>query len=544
MMKEMEWDVFIVHASEDKDSFVRPLAHALSQEGIKVWFDEHSLFIGDSIRRGIEDGLRSSTFGVIIISPDFLNKEWPQKELDYFISSETDFGQRILPVYHNVTPDDIRDKIPLLADRLATTSAKGLKDVVLNLVNAIKLKRRISVNSKINPTKFNKIDLTSENLSQQLYDYLINPVEHNGLSNPKTWNQLENKNILFVDDDPNLNDALQKITKDIGLASEISANGYEALIKLDRHFDVVISDLRMPGISGEELCERVTLKHTNTSVILMSGFLNGTEPHLKNLAHAAFIVKPFEINELFKVIYEVLQEKGLYQFVKTNFPDGACVYRILYHTRKIIKEFLQHYQTNDLFEVAIRHKIKDTIREFCNNAQKHIGNSSELANQMSLKVQRLNEMMDQIHHNSSSSLDKILKGLKQDIESKRKLIFVSLSKMPKFTSETISKDLETFLAFCALEFTDNAQASIKNKGQINITFRKVITRNALQLSVWDDGPIIKPELAEHVFEEGVTTKGPGRGIGLYIIKNLCDRFGGDVHLNQDEGVQFSVIVPF
>lgn len=46
-------DCFIVHASEDKDAVARPLALALSQMGFRVWYDEFSLEIGDSLRRTI-----------------------------------------------------------------------------------------------------------------------------------------------------------------------------------------------------------------------------------------------------------------------------------------------------------------------------------------------------------------------------------------------------------------------------------------------------------------------------------------------------------
>ena len=44
-------DPFVLHASEDKDSFVRPLAHTLRVLGLEVWYDEFSLRIGDSLSR-------------------------------------------------------------------------------------------------------------------------------------------------------------------------------------------------------------------------------------------------------------------------------------------------------------------------------------------------------------------------------------------------------------------------------------------------------------------------------------------------------------
>jgi len=61
-------DVFISHASEDKLDIARPLAEALKLRGLSVWFDEYELTLGDSLRRKIEEGLRSSRFGVTILS--------------------------------------------------------------------------------------------------------------------------------------------------------------------------------------------------------------------------------------------------------------------------------------------------------------------------------------------------------------------------------------------------------------------------------------------------------------------------------------------
>jgi hypothetical protein len=55
--EERRWEVFISHASEDKDGFVRPLARALAQLGVSVWFDEFEIEIGDSISRSIDRGL-------------------------------------------------------------------------------------------------------------------------------------------------------------------------------------------------------------------------------------------------------------------------------------------------------------------------------------------------------------------------------------------------------------------------------------------------------------------------------------------------------
>ena len=78
----MLYDVFVCHASEDKETFVRPLVQALRAEHIEVWYDEFTLTLGDSIRRAIDKGLRSSRFGIVVLSRAFFEKEWPQYELD------------------------------------------------------------------------------------------------------------------------------------------------------------------------------------------------------------------------------------------------------------------------------------------------------------------------------------------------------------------------------------------------------------------------------------------------------------------------------
>src|SRR5690348_16534827 len=63
-----KWDVFISHASEDKQEIAAPLAAKLTQRGIAVWYDDFSLKIGDSLRASIDNGLINSRYGVVILS--------------------------------------------------------------------------------------------------------------------------------------------------------------------------------------------------------------------------------------------------------------------------------------------------------------------------------------------------------------------------------------------------------------------------------------------------------------------------------------------
>jgi hypothetical protein len=131
-----QWDVFISHASEDK-SFVRELANALQQKGLRVWYDELTLKVGDSLREEIDRGLANSRFGIVVLSPNFFGKEWAKLELDGLLARQIAGQKVILPVWHNLTADQVRQYSPSLAGRLAVSSAQGLDHVVAELVRAI-----------------------------------------------------------------------------------------------------------------------------------------------------------------------------------------------------------------------------------------------------------------------------------------------------------------------------------------------------------------------------------------------------------------------
>jgi len=130
---EYQWDVFISHASEDKEIFVRRLADELGKS-CRVWYDEFTLKIGDSLRRSIDKGLAQSRYGVVVLSHNFFRKEWPQKELDGLVTLERDGRKVILPIWLDVDAVEIRRYSPLLADRVAAKASDGLEQVVAKLL--------------------------------------------------------------------------------------------------------------------------------------------------------------------------------------------------------------------------------------------------------------------------------------------------------------------------------------------------------------------------------------------------------------------------
>jgi hypothetical protein len=133
-----EFDFFISHASEDKDDFVRPLAEKLRRLGAKVWYDEFTLRVGDSLRGSIDLGLSRSRYGIVVLSNSFFEKDWPQHELNGLMSRETAGRKVILPIWHGVRQEQVRQYSPILADKVALVSAsKNLDEIAATLVEQL-----------------------------------------------------------------------------------------------------------------------------------------------------------------------------------------------------------------------------------------------------------------------------------------------------------------------------------------------------------------------------------------------------------------------
>lgn len=136
----MNFHLFISHASEDKDDFVRPLTEKLKEAGIVYWFDEHSLSVGDGLRESIDQGLRNSAYGLVILSKNFFKKKWVSKELGGLFAKEISQGRRvILPVWYDISYQEIVDESPLLADVFGIQHRGDLDATVREICKVLKI---------------------------------------------------------------------------------------------------------------------------------------------------------------------------------------------------------------------------------------------------------------------------------------------------------------------------------------------------------------------------------------------------------------------
>lgn len=123
--EDEEYDVFISHAWEDKESFVNEFVEELIKKEIRVWYDNERIGWGDSMREKIDEGLRKSRFGIAVLSPDYIadGKYWTKSELDGIFQLESINGKSLLPIWHNLTKKRVMEYSPIIAGRLAMNTA-------------------------------------------------------------------------------------------------------------------------------------------------------------------------------------------------------------------------------------------------------------------------------------------------------------------------------------------------------------------------------------------------------------------------------------
>ena len=131
-------DIFLSHASEDKDSIARPLKDALERLGMSVFFDEISIQWGESIAERLQSGIQSARFAIVILSPNFSRKVWTKIELQSLQALFAASGRNnILPLWHDLSRDDALSMFTLLTPFKALRTDENTIDEIASFAKAV-----------------------------------------------------------------------------------------------------------------------------------------------------------------------------------------------------------------------------------------------------------------------------------------------------------------------------------------------------------------------------------------------------------------------
>ncbi|MEZ5086633.1 MAG: toll/interleukin-1 receptor domain-containing protein [Tessaracoccus sp.] len=131
-------DVFLCHAWGDRQGTAQELHDLLEGFGVSVWFSEKDVALGTSLVREIDKGLRMSHIGIVLATPNLLKSLAAEgiadKELSALLATD-----RVIPVVHGISYDELRDESPLLASRSGlSTGEDTLEQVAVKIANAVR----------------------------------------------------------------------------------------------------------------------------------------------------------------------------------------------------------------------------------------------------------------------------------------------------------------------------------------------------------------------------------------------------------------------
>lgn len=134
---DKRYDLFLSHASEDK-VFTKPLADKLKSVGLEVWYDDHDLNKSEQLREDLDNGLKKSDFGVIVLSKNYFIKGWTQLELNAWINLLVYSNRKIITIYYGVNIHDVIAFSPIVSTINAFQSTDGIDKISSGVYDIIK----------------------------------------------------------------------------------------------------------------------------------------------------------------------------------------------------------------------------------------------------------------------------------------------------------------------------------------------------------------------------------------------------------------------
>ena len=130
-------DVFLCHAWDDRQGAAKELHDLLEARGVKVWFSEKDIALGEPFLREIDRGLAKSRVGIVLVTPNFLKRvhghSIADKELSVLLH-----GGKLVPIIHRTTFAELNEESPMLASRNGLSTAEdSMADVATKIADLV-----------------------------------------------------------------------------------------------------------------------------------------------------------------------------------------------------------------------------------------------------------------------------------------------------------------------------------------------------------------------------------------------------------------------
>jgi signal transduction histidine kinase len=379
--------------------------------------------------------------------------------------------------------------------------------------------------------------------------------------------------VLFVDDENNILSSLKRTCRSESYACFYATSGQEALNILDIHpVNVVVTDMKMPGMMGEDLLYEIKQQHPNIVRLILSA-QSDSSSLLKAINTGyiyRFITKPWDKREL-KIIIRQALELALIQEEKRNLIEQ------LKEQNRMLEEKVDR-RSRQLLKIKGQAEIGKYAAQLVHNLKNPlhaIMGTLDLTDLLMSKNDQISsrELAEVTHlaKKSANQLCGIIKGVLEHAGTARhfELAPVNVNQIieeemaffdinPAFKTE-IQKELDLHAdlppvlgdAVQIKQIIDNivgnaidAMASVEFK---RLTIRTDIDSGFIVIEIEDTGEGIDPEDMDRIFNSDFTTKpiDKGTGLGLVSVKTMVDAYQGhvDVRSEKGQGTTFIIRLP-
>jgi len=552
MPTEFQYDVFLSHNSADK-ARVRKLAERLKQAGLRVWFDEWIIQPGDDIYLAIERGLEVSCTLVLCLSPAALGSDWVGLERSTVLFRDpANAGRRMIPLLlaDCKLPDalrrykyvDYREEAEKAFSELFGTLQPTSPEVLRPPSTPKKDK------AKNGPQHGIDAEQTKISEFQQAFaDYIYGPQQ----GQYPIADLGARRRILVIDDDEGILKLFEAIIRRRYPNIEVitAIDGVNALEVFEPGtFAVVITDIVMPrGIFGFDLAERMLASDPDIIVVAMSGYIGegSNIAHFYEVGGFRFHQKPISLETLCETLDTALNGRlpRIFRSLNLICQNPGLLLQNLQNISDSVRFILSHAKKEGhIAHSLLRHKLKHTLADFL----KSVGTENNIvakAQAVNMQAKSLCRLAWVTAKASDSAFPSFLRQYVKDLQTEHPGLNVRL-RMESAVDEAIRGcSAETILALVSCELLDNAINAVSSKGRISMDVAHLQSTQQLSIVIQDNGPGVARANLERLFQQGFSTKGEGRGLGLHLVREAVRRLGGKVTYKTLKGACFSVVIP-
>jgi len=372
--------------------------------------------------------------------------------------------------------------------------------------------------------------------------------------------QIKEIRLLLVDDETHFRNVLARRLQKRGLAALQAGDGKECLAVLaDNPMDVVVLDVKMPGMNGIDVLNRIKERYLKTEVILLTGHA-ATEDGVEGIKSGAFdyLTKPVEFEHLLGKIIQAYDK-----ILAEEEKQKAAEYKARIEQQMIATERLAALGT---LAAGVAHEINNPLAIINESA----GYLSQLLEKKELADMPRKEVFEKALLKIENSVKRARTITHQLLGSVGKtesvLVEVDVGELVSETIQLVHKDAKDKNITIIFQGADDLKAIWVDPNKVRQILINLMSNaihatpaqdtisiqvenidGGISIAVKDTGVGIPKENLEKIFEPFFSTKAPGEGtgLGLFVTRQIVEKLGGslDVVSRVGHGTQFMVRLP-